>query len=446
VVLISRFQWFTRLPHAGALALAMLAGCSVSLFDVNATKGSGGGGDDGGGGEIPVTCAAPCLADGAADFNGTAGGASGHWRYLDDHRDRTWAPMALTSMTKVGDDAGNHITTCAAQPAAAACKALPGALLVTSTGSTSPADPALEVTAPTNQVLQLTVHAYVATGAPQAIRIYRNSREDVLYTGIAMAGAKLDQSVTVDALAGDRFLVAVAPNGTGATDVGLQVFLNPTGAAFPWACQLAVPFTSATGNTVPNLCGAAFTQGVFDGADGAPVLSPGPFAELGTAGDLTATHYYRGTDILDKSHDTTLQLWIKHRKFDDDIYDSWLFSDIDLNNMTGGGIGVALRNFDPPTLEVQTSTSDFGSTPPIFKDIAYPTDGSWQFLRVVHTGGNLNICLNGLRKGSVPVAEGHLTSTLAPTFGSNERWSPQGAYVNGEIDDVRVLSGALPCE
>ncbi|HEX4420829.1 MAG TPA: hypothetical protein VH165_23095, partial [Kofleriaceae bacterium] len=192
------------------LGLALLGACSSSLFDDGShktTTGGGGGDDDDGGGGPVRDCKAPCFADGAGDFNGTPGGATGHWRYLDDHRDRTWTPMTASAATMMtGADPGNHITTCAANPSAAACAGLPGALLVSSAGATSMADPALELTTPTSQVMQLSIHAFIPGGGnDQQIRIYRNSREDVLFTGTAAAGTTLDQAVTFDALAGDRF-------------------------------------------------------------------------------------------------------------------------------------------------------------------------------------------------------------------------------------------------
>jgi len=65
------------------------------------------------------------------------------------------------------------------------------------------------------------------------VRIYRNSREDVLVTATAMPGVALDREITVDALAGDRFLVALAPEAMGAGNVAVQLFVNNTGAVFP---------------------------------------------------------------------------------------------------------------------------------------------------------------------------------------------------------------------
>jgi hypothetical protein len=428
------------------LSCGLAGGCGQSLFDAHGAVDGGGGTD--GTPVVPATCPAPCLADAAGDFNGTPGGAGARWRYLDDHRDRTWAAMTVAGMAMTGVDPGNHITTCAANPQAAACKALPGALLVSSAGATSAADPALEITTPTAQVVQLSLHAYVPAGDDQTIRIYRNSREDVLYTGVATAGTVLDRAITLDALAGDRFLVALAPTTKGATDVGLHVFVNPTGAAFPSTCQVAMSFAAAAGNTVDNLCGGDFTHTLYSSSDTPPLLAAGPFPELGKAADITSDAYFTSTGTLDKSHDVTVQFWVKLRGFVDP-YDAWLFSDLDLDVGAaggGGGLGIAIVNTTPPKLDVTTCTR---ATPPLLFDdafTAYPADGSWQFVRVVHTNGNVHVCLNGARKTSFAVAPGLLKSSFSPHLGRNVVWTPSGAFFNGELDDVRVLTGALPCD
>jgi hypothetical protein len=39
-----------------------------------------------------------------------------------------------------------------------------------------------------------------------------------------------------------------------------------------------------------------------------------------------------------------------------------------------------------------------------------------------------------------------MQSTYHPYLGRNVIWLPSGAFYDGAIDDVRVLSGALPCE
>lgn len=421
----------------------LLAACSTSLFDHQKHLGGGSGDDDAG--PVAMTCGSPCFADAAADFDGTPTGATKHWRYVEDHRDRTWAAMTGDAHAMTGQAAGNQISTCADHAGAAACTALPGALLISSAGATSPADPALELTVPSNQELSLSLHAFVPTGSPeQQIRIYRNSREDALYTTTATAGAVLEQKLTFDAIAGDRFLVALVPTDAGASNVALQVFANPTMSLFPSLCQLGVTFETATGNTVANACGAPFTHALFDGdKDTAPVLAAGPYPELGKAADFVSDQYFYSNGVINRSGDTTLQFWLKFRSFIDG-YDAWPFSDLDLNQP--GGLAVALTVIEPLRFDAQTTTM----TDPTIESVdgigLYPTDGAWHFLRVTQTGGNVYVCLDGKRQASYVLAAGHAQSTFSPWFGANQRWSPQGAHFDGLLDDVRILNQALPCD
>lgn len=110
-------------------------------------------------------------------------------------------------------------------------------------------------------------------------------------------------------------------------------------------------------------------------------------------------------------------------------------------------LGVAIVNSSPPKLDVTTCATATQTTVTFDHAVtAYPTDGSWQFVRIVHTSGNVYVCLNGARKTSFAVAPGRLQSTFSPHVGSDVRWLPQGAFFDGELDDVRVLTGALPCD
>ena len=421
--------------------VTLIAGCDQSLFD------NGGGTDGGSGSGDPLMCPGGCLANAAADFDGSPTGSTMHWRYLDDHRDRTWAAMTGTGPL-VGADPANTITTCALHDAPA-CAALPGALLVSSSGATSGADPAIEFTAPTAQVIQLSLHAFVPAGSiDQTFRIYRNSREDVLFTGVATANATLDQAITVDALAGDRFLLAMAPMASGATDVALHFFVNATGAVFPASCQVAIPFTAGTmsGTKIKNECGAGdFTHYTTD-TPSSPVLGAGPFLEAGESATVATDTYYDSMPVLDKNNDVTIQMWIKTRTVDT-ISAGFAFSDMDLNATGGLAIDVFFDGAsNSPKLEMLTCT-DAGN-PLMFANAitSWSNDKAWRFVRVVHTGGNVNMCVDGKKATSFALPQGKLLSTFPPFIGRNVVWTPQGSFFNGDIDDVRVFTGALPCE
>jgi hypothetical protein len=438
------------------LGVVLLGGCSESLFGARRADqgGDGGGGPDG---DVPSSCPAACIADAAADFDGTPRGTGGHWQYLDDRRDRTWSPMTAGTTGMTGADANNRITTCAANPSAPACRALPGALLVSSAGSTSSADPAIEFTAPTNQVIQLSLHAFVPSGADQTIRLYRNSREDVLFTGTAAAGNTLSHAITLDALAGDRFLVAVAPIGNGAMGVGLQLFVNATGTSFPSTCQIAVPFENTSAGTTKDVChDSTFAQFIFSPPSSSTmtsvVLGTGPFNQQGSAADIVLHNYIEGRSgyVLDWSRDITLQFWVRLRAA---LTPSGarLFSDLDPEFCGGVEIGIS-PGTGGPRLNVRAcidstlapNTAVFGQT-----NAAYLDDGSWQFVRVVRSGGNVNVCLNGARGASLPVElspSPEFHTYYSPSLGREVASSSSDPLFDGWIDDVRAITGALPCE
>jgi concanavalin A-like lectin/glucanase superfamily protein len=442
-----------------ALGVVLLGGCSESLFGAHRA----GQGDDAGGtdsGVVPTACPSDCIGNAGADF---PGGASSPWRYLEDHRTPpSWTAMTGTT-TMMGTDPGNRITSCAANPTAVACSALPEALLVSSAGATSKADPAIEFTAPKKQVIQLSLHAFVPGGAAdQTIRLYRNSREDVLFTGTAIAGTTLAHAITLDALAGDRFLVAVAPTGNGATDVGLQLFVNDTRATFPSTCQLALPFTSPASPTTTT--GDQCRGAVFTHYDYAPTPLPGtmtvttatfgtgPFQQQVSALDLHPTEMLASFTgkVLDWSHDITVQFWVQLRQPASLGVLARLFTDVDVD--AGGGIDISLvmRVTGSLVLDVTACTDPttnmvkFGDT-----SIAYPTNGSWQFVRVVRTGSMVYVCLNGQRMTSLTVDPNLPPSFMtfnAPTLGKNLADASESAVFDGLLDDVRAISGALPCD
>ncbi len=433
----------------GVLGAVLLGGCNESLFGLHhGGRGPDAGDDAPDSNTVPGVCTAPCVADAGAEFDGTPGGMQAHWRYLDDSRSpqRTWTAMTMGTgeMTGAGE---NRITSCAMHPEAAACTTLPGALLVSSTGATSLADPAIEFKAPTGQVIKLSLHAFVPAGENQTIRLYRNSREDVLFTGIAMAGTTVAHEITVDALPGDRFLVAVAPTGNGAADVGLQLFITAVPKAFPSDCQLALQFELFTGNSFSDLqcLSSVFTH--FDSAGKMASLAQanGPFKELGSADSNLAGTYLHDlvpSSVLDYSQDVTVQLWAQLRAFVG-AGPAWLFSDLDSAG-SGGGLGISIVPGPQAMVDVQTRT-DPASSAVIHLTAPAPDPGAWMFIRVVRTGTQLQVCLNGAPPVTVDVGATKLPATRPPDLGKEVQAPSAQASFDGYLDDIRVITGALPC-
>ena len=422
-------------------SILLLTACSQSLFDNN-------GGKDGGttGGEMMVasSCTAPCVGDAAADFDGSPNGANGRWRYLEDRRDRTWTPMTADGMAYAGTvENVNRIARCTTNSTEHSCMSLPGALLVSASGAT--ADPAIELEAPSNQVVQISLKVAVPPGAgDHEVRLYRNSREDVLFTGMALAANSLEATVTIDALANDRILFALAPTAA-VQNVGVQLFVSGTGATFPQNCQVAIPFSAAMGNDVDNVCGGDFAYANWETSMmEAPTLTAGPFAEQGMAADITPDRYYKGTNLVLRNADSTLQFWVRHDTFDPS-YDTWVFSDLDLNNT--GGLGIVIFDSAAPKMEVTTCTVATQTTLEFAGDMMpYPNDHAWHFVRVVQKGGLVKVCFDGTKKFSFAAPAGSLASQYRPHMGRNVVWTPSFAKTDAAMDDLRIFTGALPCD
>lgn len=420
------------------VVLLAVSGCSESLFGARGDRGNGSrdGGDDA---SVPGECSASCIADAAASFDGSLDGADGRWRYLGDHRDHTWAPMDPVAGAMVGD-ANNRIELCADQPSAAACTKLPGALLVTSSGTSSLSDPTIEYTAPKAQVIQLALHAYIpGDSVEHRVRLYRNSREDVLFTALAAPSATVAQAITVDALPGDRFLVALEPTGGRGGTAALHLFVIDAHQTFPSSCQLALTFSDSTivGSTIDDLCGGGFTF-IDNLTPTAPQLTTGPFAYQGMGVHLEPGFYLYGSQPLAKG-DTTVQFWVQNEATS--ITKAWVYSDLDDAN--AGGLGL---QFTPGPSGLQLEATVISSTPPVIytgQHIDFPTPQAWHFVRVVHTAGVVTFCLDGTRVTSFPLP-GPAASARVPTFGRNGV-ADTGNELFGDLDDVRVFSDALPC-
>jgi hypothetical protein len=421
------------------LVAAWLAGCGQSLFDSRGgSRDGGGGGDDGGGdADVPDSCPAPCLADAAADFDGTAGGKGNHWRYLDDNRNRTWTLMTAAAGAQVGVDARNSFKRCADDPSTAACKALPDALLVSTGGRGSRAEPAIELAAAEARVLRIAIRAHVPLGE-HTIRLYRNSREDVLFTVPAAAGVTIEQQVTVDAVPGDRFLVAISADTDAGGAVALHVFVSDPKTSFPTTCQLAVPFSvmGSMVNTVDDLCRGDL-RSFSNGSPAPPAFLAGPYAEQGMAAYLENAHY-ESTQPLTPGNAMTMQLWV--RAEGSPVTDAWVLSNIDIDQ--GRGIALRLQTENPPKLQVSvvatTSPLEYASL-----DIPFGTPFDWHFVRVVQANNAVSVCVDGKKAGGGALAGPSISvdpMSIARSAG------PPLSYFTGDVDDARVFFEALPCE
>lgn len=431
-----------RLSDSAARVVPVLlqrAALAVAIFVVTVIPGLGGCGRlmfEAGDGPL-ATCPAPCIASAAASFDGTIDGADDRWRYVGDRRDRTWALMTTTGDAMVGE-LDNRIERCADQPETEACLALPGALLVTSSGMSSTSDPAIEYLPPEARVVQLALRVHVpASGVEHRVRLYRNSREDVLLTTFVSPGATAARALTLDALPGDRWVVALEARAGAGSAAALHLFVSDAGQAFPSSCQLAVGFSDADiiGPAVDDLCGGALTS-ITGTQPTTPSLIDGPFAYHGTGLYLEPGMYALGARPLPRE-DSTIQFWI--RPEGPQVFKAAVFSDID--ESTARGLAVQLDGSTGLEAAVVTATSPVAYTR---QRIAFAPEATWRFVRVVHTAGVVTFCVDGAHIASLPLPSPGGAGSL-PHLGRNGPWNPTNELL-ASLDDVRVFSTALPCD
>jgi hypothetical protein len=433
------------LTRAATCAALVALGCGQSLFDAHG-PGPGPGSSSDAGGEPPGVCNFPCIADAAADYDGSMTGKGGRWQYLEDNHDRTWSAMIIDGTQMKSEDSTDRITSCTAQPDAPACSALPGALLVTSTGAGH--DPAISFTAASAQVIELRLRAYQPSGTAQDVWLYRNSREDALFIGQATAGTPLDRTVALDALAGDRFLVAIGPNGApsdSVSQIALDLTVNATTMAFPSACQLMLSFESVVGNSTRNLC----REQVFSLVDASlrqvqlarptsPYVALGVYSAHIPTGAMFHDFAFMTDTPLDHSQSLTVQLWVE-RTVNGQTMPATPFSDLDLDY--GGGFQIVINPGANPTLQVA-----IGTTPtPTYLTTPYPDDGSWHFIRVVQSTTGIALCIDGKARTDMPVDTTSNTNFYVPELGNESPSLSNGQHFEGNIDDVRAFTGTLPC-
>ena len=325
------------------------------------------------------------------------------------------------------------------------CSQLPGALLMSTAGN-GPVS-AVEWIAPSSRVVQLQLGIRIPDGsATQTIKLYRSSREDALYTANADPGITISKMLAIDVLQGDRIYVTL--DGAAVTNAGVQMFIVGDSATFPSTCQVALEFSAVGGgDTIDNLCGADFTFMNYDTNDvpSPPTLAAGPFTEEGMGASIALGRYYVAPNPIDHSGDFTIQYWVEFNGVVDSDTGGWMYSDDDLD--ATGGIGMVLYT-DQMTNHVAIDvTSCTDATNLTFDDIfaQYPAGNDWHFVRVVHSGSDVALCVDGAKLGNKTFTKTSLATTYAPYLGKDVKWLPTEPSFNGELDDVRVIAQALPC-
>ncbi len=436
------------------LALLAATGCGESLFDAHGKRDGGPVPGDGApdGPEVPNTCPDECLGDAAANFP-TGESSSGIWSYLEDTRDRKWTPMVVAGEMATGSP-GNGIKRCSADPTAPGCQERPGALLISSAGSGTTADPAVEFQLKTAAPRTIRLALWAQSSSGHTIHLYRNSREDLLHRAATGPDRKAEHSVLVDALPGDRFLIAAEPMSTSAGTVALDFFIydSDQDPPFPSACLLAVAFEAGSGDFVEDLCTSRDLESRNPAGSSPPTIlgiEP-PFPPQGNYVYIPSNNFLRAPTTVVRESALTIQFWV--RVDSAQTGEGYVFSDLD---ELGGGRAFSLyttgldtrfqlfaHKSGPPSAELGILSGRF---------TANATSGVWRFVRIVETSVKITACIDGYLADDLQPAKALDIGADRPQaveplhLGKNAQLQSTASF-DGNIDDFRVFSGALPCD
>lgn len=446
-----------RLALAAAVAvLVATPACKQSLFDEHVDPSDAGGG--GGDGDPPATCPEPCVGDAVGHYNGSQGGTTGAWRYHEGERSETGlthgdmtAGMWHTMPGFVGLDQSTAILPCNDDNQdAMECAGLLDTILLSpsETGGTNGTYPALSWRASASGAFRISgdfaAPETYEEGIQERLVIYRNGRNDTLYTRTFTTSHTLDGfDFAIEAYAGDDIRLAILANTMQSIPIGVDFYV--TDLAMPGECQLLMTFDGQTDLT--DHCQSAAYTNSNDPANGEPpttAASAPPGMPRFSRTFVEGSFLQPGGPALDYSGDWTIQFWVNMASMPwttEAIYADW-------NCAAKGGVNFArndtnmyfsMFHYDAANDYCTTGDSDFAIVP-------VPSSDVWHFVRVTRSTADemVYVCIDGARRGQIPVpGDATMSSDTAPWLGRNVDYNP--AYFRGSLADVRVFTRTLPC-
>ncbi len=440
--------WFPAAPAVAALLLS--SGCKQSLFDEHVDGEADAG-------IVPQSCPDPCVGDAVGHFNGTQGGTTGRWFYLEGDRaepgtthgdmmNGTWHTMSAF----VGLDMSTAVLPCSDNGEAMECSGIGDTLVLSpsETGGTNGTYPVLSWRAPATGAFRLSgdfaaPEAY-EEGIQERLLIYRNGRDDILHTQTFATSHGLGVfDLPIEASEGDDIRLAILANSATSIPIGVDLFV--TDLVSPGECQLLMTFNDA-GDLTDHCNQVAYMNSNDPGAGEPPTAAgPAPPGMPRMARDFIEGSYLRPTGpAMDYSADWTIQFWVNMASAPwttEAIYADW-------NCDAKGGVNIArndtnmyfsMFHYDPAVDYCMSGDSDFAIVP-------VPAPDVWHFVRVSRsTADNMvSVCIDGQRRAQIPVpGDATMSSSEAPWLGRNVDYNP--AYFRGALADVRVYTRSLPC-
>jgi hypothetical protein len=275
--------------------------------------------------------------------------------------------------------------------------------------------------------------------APQEIRVYRNTRADLLYHSIVDPGEETPLDLSIDVLAGDRLYIAVSESLAGEREpVAIAAQLSPAGRF----CPFALRFDEVTTPALLEECGGrTYTaRRITSSSVGSvirPMTVPSVIAPHGTAIRFNKGDYLLpGEGSLDYSGSVSVQWWMRFPEPGEFALndETVVFSDTDDTGALGLDVVVSTDGRVKPLFDGESS---------LFVSLS---DHEWHHFRFVRDAdaNMMYVCRDGHYIASRYLPATNVTSNHLPYIGHDG--GLLAPYFNGVLDDIRVVYRALPCE
>ena len=451
---------------------------------VDATSDTGGGVDaamDSGSDTGSPTCLSPfCLGIATEDFSSTMQGTGTvMWGYTADDRSHprlSYGPLAPDTIYAAPAwsdlDAPPAIVACGSSTAGR-CLEADGKLIFETDGQSSGADPVLTFVAPNDGTYLVRADLQALAGTAR-VTIGRNGIYDSVAEVELTPPASQRLTATMELFAGERGVVLVSPAEAGPASVALDVQVGEAPATAPLRdCQLAMRFSEADPLALECSTGAVtFANLNISPAEDMTSAIPGPAPVMGNARDFPLDSAMRldGAE-LDWSGDFTIQLWarvdfVSH--FETEIFTNIYGPELggveigleprDIFSTNMGDIDVLFAYYifpKPDAFDDSSLICDRGDTgtDPCCDDtscganIVTPVQAGWHFYRLVRDTANneMRLCVDGQEMGTgVLPGDADISTTIDPKLATTAFGFSEPTF-NGAIDDLRVISRALPC-
>ena len=425
-------------------------------------------------------CTGSCLGDGVADFSPDRQAAGMlQWRYLADTLDPLGLVFPELGAIRLYDAPAWGGSGAESTPAIVACGesivgncgAAAGRLLFEATQGQSA--PVLAFIAPADGTFLVELELTVVSGE-STVSVGRNGRFDSVAVAALSAGDSRTLAVPIDLFAAERGVLRVVADATSdSASVAVNIRVSTMPGVLPLAaCQLATRFEETAPLAVECTPERLTTNNLNIRAGSAPTAPiSGPAPVMGGARDFPKGSALRLENVTtDYSGDFTVQLWAKVDSvpsFSTEIFHDWFGAGgtqigLEPQDVTGalGGVDIDVVHaaylferppppFDESILHCNRGEGACCDEDSCFHHLVAPLGelSEWHFYRMVRIAAlnEVRFCIDGEIAATGPLpGTMDISSGVDPKLG-NLPISFDAPAFDGAVDDLRVISRALPC-